>query len=72
MWKRHDSLAEGRDRSTVTTAAMLALVALLGALTLAGCGSDGPTGNDTPDPETPVLADPPPDGAAAVATITAT
>jgi len=72
MWKIHDSPAEGRDRSTVATAAMLALVALLGTLTLAGCGSDGPTGDDTPDPETPVLADPPPDGAAAVATITAT
>ena len=68
----HDSQAGGRNRSTVTTAAMLALAALLGALTLAGCGSDAPTGNDPPNPpETPDLADPPPDGAAAVATITA-
>jgi hypothetical protein len=49
-----------------------ALVALLGVLAVAGCGgSDAPTGDDTPVPETPALADPPPDGTAAVATITA-
>jgi hypothetical protein len=42
------------------------------ALLLAGCGdSDPPTGNDNGDPEIPSLADPPPDGAGAVATITA-
>jgi len=72
MWKRHDSPAKSRDRSTGTTAVMLLAVALVGTLTMAGCGnSDAPTGADPPDPEIPALADPPPDGAAAVATITA-
>ncbi|NNK49776.1 MAG: M20/M25/M40 family metallo-hydrolase [Gemmatimonadetes bacterium] len=73
MWKMHAGPAEGRYRRTVAPATTLAFVALMAALTLAGCGSsDGPTGDDTPDlPETPLLADPPPDGAAAVATITA-
>ena len=69
MWKMHDSPAEGRDHGTVAKATTLGLVALMGTLTFAGCGnSDGPTGDDTPDPpETPALADPPPDGAAAAA-----
>ena len=73
MLKRHAGPAECRDRSTLATAAMLLGVALVGTLTMAGCGnSDAPTGGDPPDPpETPSLADPPVDGAAAVATITA-
>jgi hypothetical protein len=51
---------------------MLLALALMGTVTMAGCGnSDAPTGDDPPDPEIPALADPPPDGAAAVATITA-
>ena len=71
-WKRTEGPAASRDRSAVAMAATLALVALLGTLTMAGCGgSDAPTGDDPSVPETPALADPPPDGAAAVATITA-
>ena len=71
MWKRTEGPATSRDRSIVA-AATLALVALLGTLTVAGCGgSDTPTDDAPPVPETPALADPPPDGAAAVATITA-
>ena len=69
MWKR---LEASRDRSIVTAAtAMLALVAFTWTFSLAGCGSDVPTGDDTPDPEIPQLAAPPIDGGAAVATITA-
>jgi hypothetical protein len=50
--------------------ARLSIFLVLAGLTLAGCGgSDVPTGNDDP-PEVPGLADPPVDGAAAVATIT--
>ena len=61
MWKRHDSPAESRDRSTVATATMLLAVALMGTLTTAGCGnSDTPTGDGPPAPEIPALADPPP------------
>jgi hypothetical protein len=73
MWKRHDGPAANRDRSIVTAStAMLALVAFIWTFSLAGCGGSAvPTGDDTPDPEIPQLADPPPDGGAAVATITA-
>lgn len=63
MWKRNEGPAAGA----------LALFALLGSLAMAACGgSETPTGDDTPEPEpeVPALADPPPDGAAAVATIT--
>jgi Peptidase family M28 len=54
--------------------AAVVLCALAWGVSLAGCGgSDGPTGGDDGPilPETPDLAAPPPDGAAAVATITA-
>ena len=72
MWKRLDGPAASRDRSIVkATTAMLALVAFTWTFSLAGCGSEVPTGDDTPDPEMPQLAAPPPDGGAAVATITA-
>jgi len=48
------------------------LVTTLWALLLAGCGDSGVPTDDGPDgPVVPGLADPPPDGAAAVATITA-
>jgi hypothetical protein len=71
MRKRNLGPAASRDRSVFAAVATLALVALLGILTLAGCGgSDPPTGEDNPPPQTPALADPPPDGAAAAATIT--
>lgn len=72
MWDRREDSSRGRARPTAATRSALALVALVGGLAVAGCGgSDGPTGEDPPDPPTtPGLADPPPDGAAAAATIT--
>ena len=70
MRKKHDSPAAGRVRWNIGRAGALALVSVLATTALIGCGSDTPTGDDTPEPEVPGLADPPPDGAAAVATIT--
>jgi len=48
------------------------LISTLWAVLLAGCGDSGVPTDDGPDvPVVPDLADPPPDGAAAIATITA-
>lgn len=73
MWMKSEKLAAGRKRSFPGAGAVMSLVALTSLVTLAACGgSDVPTddGNDPPAPPAPELADPPPDGAAAVATIT--
>lgn len=63
----------GRSRLAAAAGPILGLAGLLWILAIPACGgSDAPinTGPD-PEPETPDLADPPPDGAAAIATITA-
>jgi len=67
----HNRPATSRDRSIGAAATMLALVTLVGTLSLAACGDSGPPTDDDPTGNTGDLAEPPPDGAAAAATITA-